>query len=220
MTLARQTEADIFAATARKLSEQGYDVVADPDASLLPDALRRLRPDGIAIGKNPKLVVEVASEGRQDAMRVAELQLALKEVADWRLHLVLAPSMTSTEIPRADDASIASILERASQLAPAEPQAALLLTWAAFEAFGRSRRPEDFARPQSPGRIIERFASEGIITPSEAATLRSMASKRNAFIHGHLSQNVEPEELRKFLDIIEELMNSPALEAASDGPKL
>lgn len=216
MTQVRQTESDILAATARKLSEQGYDVVIEPNASFLPESLRAFRPDGIAIGKSPKLVIEVANEGPHNAKRVAELQRVLKEVPDWRLHLVLGIGSESPEIAPADESSIEAIVNRASKLTTAEPEAALLMGWAAFEALGRSRRPNDFARPQSPGRIVERLASEGVVTPSEAAFLRSMATTRNAFIHGDLSQRAEPAALERFLDIIRGLMNSPAMEVSVD----
>jgi hypothetical protein len=216
LTITRQTEADILAATARKLEEEGYDVVVGPSASLLPDALKPFRPDGIAIGKSPNLVIEVANEGPRDAKRVADLQRALKATPDWRLHLVLGGGSPSLEIAQADERSIAAVLDRASKLIVAEPAAALLLAWAALEALSRSRMPHDFARPQSPGRIVERLASEGIITPSEATLLRSMAMKRNTFIHGDLAQRAATAELESFLSLIQRLMNSPALRFALD----
>lgn len=211
MTLARQTAADIFAATASKLTEEGYDVIVEPSASLLPDALKTFQPDGIAIGKSPRLVIEVAHEGPRDAARVAQLQQALKDVPDWKLHLVLGSAASSPDIAQADEASIALVLERASKLVLTDPEAALLMAWAALEALGRSRRPDDFARPQSPGRIIELFASEGIILPSEAAFLRIMAAKRNAFAHGDLKQSASTSELERFMGIILRLISSPDL---------
>lgn len=211
MISSRATEAEIFSATARKLAEQGYDVISEPTAALLPDALKAFRPDGIAIGKEPKLVIELASEGPQSSKRIAQLQEALKELAGWKLHLVVSASLALSEIPTADEASILLNIDRARKLLVHEPQAALLIAWATLEALSRSRRPAEFARAQSPGRIIERLATEGIITASEANSLRKLAVKRNAFIHGDLTQAVDPEELASFMQIIAKLVNSQAM---------
>lgn len=211
MKLTRQTEADILSATVRSLGEQGYDVILNPAHALLPDTLRHFRPAGIAIGRNPKLIIEIANEGPSDAARVAALQAALNNVADWKLHLIVGLQGSSQQFPPIDDASIAAMLERVRSLAGSEPQAALLMGWAAFEALGRKIRPNDFARPQSPGRVIEQLAAEGLVTPTQATFLRSMASKRNAFIHGDLMQAITPDEVVKFASIITGMISEPAL---------
>ncbi|MDO1581309.1 hypothetical protein [Rhizobium oryzicola] len=211
MTISRTTEAEIFSATAAKLAEQGYDVIAEPTATLLPEALKAFRPDGIAIGKDPKLVIQIAGEGPQYSKRVADLQKALKDLTGWKLHLVVGTELAASEIPTADDASILLNINRARRLLEDEPEAALLIAWATLEAISRSRRPAEFARAQSPGRIIERLANEGVVTASEASSLRAMAVKRNAFIHGDLQQAINAEELARFLQIIGKLMNSQVL---------
>ena len=71
-------EEDLLAAAARQLAERGYSVIVDPSRSLLPEILQDYRPDAVAIGRDPKLVIEVVSEGVDHASRVAERQRALK----------------------------------------------------------------------------------------------------------------------------------------------
>lgn len=93
------------------------------------------------------------------------------------------------------------------------------MAWAAFEALSRERRPNEFARPQSPGRIIEHFASQGIIAPSDAAFLRSMAQSRNAFVHGDLRQTVALTEIERFVGLVRELAAFPALRAEQDATR-
>lgn len=206
MTLARNTEFDLLEATVRSLEEQGYDVVRAPGPALLPVPLQSLRPDGIAIGRLPKLVVEIAQESPEDAKRVARLQEALKELPEWKLHLVVRFGTTPPELALIGEEDIAKTVDRASSLASTETQAALLMAWATLEALARARTPSDFRRPQSPARIVERLASEGSITPSQAAFMRTMASKRNSFIHGDLGQPVSKSEVERFLDVLRGLL--------------
>ena len=211
MIATSQTAADILAATSRRLSEQGYDVIREPNRSMLPDSLQTYRPDAIAIGRDPKLVIEIARERPADAERVAGLQRVLREVPGWQLYLVLNRASNDPELARVTDAEIAPILDRALVVAQVDPRAALLMSWAALEALSRQRRPSEFSRPQSPGRIVETLAFEGIIGPSDAAFLRSMAESRNAFVHGDLRQAVSPDQISRFVELLRELTASAAL---------
>jgi hypothetical protein len=211
MTLARHTEFEILEATARTLEEQGYDVIREPSPSLLPETLRAMRPDAIAIGRDPKLVVEVAQETAHDANRVAKLQQALKLTPEWKLHLVVGFATASPDVAMIDLTDISKTLDRAEKLAAQESQAALLMAWAALEALARTIMPKDFARPQSPGRIIERMASEGIVTPSEAAFMRHMAATRNTYIHGGLGEAISEPDVIRFLGIVRGLISATVL---------
>lgn len=200
-----QTEAEILAATVRQLREQGYDVIVEPSPSLLPESLRGWRPDAIALGREPRLIVEVASESTGAAERIAGLQTALKAEPDWKLHLVLNRASGSPAIERVSDAEIDAFLDNALTVIGVDARAALLMTWAAFEALSRARRPTAFVRPQSPGRLIEQWASRGEIGPADAAFLRAMAEQRNRFIHGGLTQVVSEDDVRRFIDLLKEI---------------
>lgn len=217
MTSAKKIDSELLAATVRRLSEQGYDVIVEPSASLLPGSLlstlpRRYRPDAIAIGRHPKLIVEIASENPEAARRIAELQQALKAEPDWKLHLVLNRASGTPTLVRIDDAEIVEFLNRAVEVANVDARAALMMAWAALEALSRNRMPDVFARPQSPGRIVERLASEGIVAPSDANFLRHMAKKRNSFVHGDLRQTIAPDEVTRFISLLRELIVSSALQ--------
>ena len=213
-----QTEADILAATARQLSEQGYSVIVEPARSILPAALAGLHPDAVAIGREPKLVIEIAGERSDQVRRVAELQKALRSVPDWKLHLVLNRSSGASELTAMTDTEIATVLDRALEVARIDPRAALLMAWAALEALSRERQPHEFARPQSPGRIIESLASQGIVTASEARFLRSMADSRNAFVHGDLRQIITVEEVGNFVELLRSLFDSAPLRSERNAP--
>ena len=66
-------------------------------------------------------------------------------------------------------------------------------------------------RPQAPARLIEVFAADGIVTPSEADLLRKLANSRNRLIHGTLDENIDSDELRQFVAILK-AMSSVAKE--------
>ena len=207
MTEIWDTERELLEATARDLTAKGYDVVLEPSPSLLPTALASFRPDAIALGREPKLIVEIATEGAVAAAKVASLQEALMQNPEWKLHLVIS-RVKRTSLSVMPHELIAPTLENAKKVAKIDAQAALLLGWSAFEALSRARRPSVFSRPQSPGRIIERLAAEGVLTPVEATFLREMAHARNLFIHGDLTHTVDLSQVERFLSTIESLLSA------------
>ena len=207
MTEIWDTERELLEATARDLTAKGYDVVFDPSPNLLPAALSRFRPDAIALGREPKLVVEIATEGPVASAKMARLQEALAQSPEWKLHLVIS-RVKRTNLSVVSDEVIAPTLDSAKKVAQIDSRAALLLGWSAFEAVSRARRPSVFSRPQSPGRIIERLAAEGVLTPTDASFFREMANARNAVIHGNLIQSVDLSQVERFLATIESLLSA------------
>jgi uncharacterized protein YutE (UPF0331/DUF86 family) len=202
----QQAEADLLALATEQFAEEGYTVVREPGASSLPAPLRDLHPDAIAIGKRPFVVIEVVREGAQNAERVIRLQRAAQEAGDWNLHLILDRGERKPGLDQIPAQIISSTLNQARKLLEVDTRAALLLSWASFEAVARAMAPTRFAKPQSPGRIIESMASEGIVTPSEASALRKLATSRNAVVHGDLRVAPPTNELEKFLRVQERLL--------------
>lgn len=201
----RDTQAALLSATVRRLTEQGYDVVVEPSPSFLPLGLQKWRPDAVALGKEPKLIVEIASESARAATRIADLQEALRSEPGWKLHLVLDRASDTPPVAHATDQQIGEVLDNALRVAEVDARAGLLMGWAAFEALSRANRPGDFVRPQSPGRLIEQLASQGEVLPSDAHFLRSMANLRNAFIHGDFTQSASNADLERFLALLNSL---------------
>jgi hypothetical protein len=202
-----KVEAELLAAAARQLREQGYDVVLEPSNALLPKGWGKVRPDAIAIGRSPKLVIEIAAEGARSAQRIAELQNLLRLEPDWKLHLILNRSSDPQGPPTSSVDEIRAALTRIPAVLAVAPQAALLMCWVCTEALSRLMDPDFFARPQSPGRIVERLASGGRITPTEAEFLRSMASMRNAVVHGDLSRHPALPEVTLFSELLKKLLD-------------
>ncbi|WP_372421813.1 hypothetical protein [Salinarimonas chemoclinalis] len=216
MTIGSRTQAELLAAAGRRLSAEGYDVIVGPDNSLLPAALRARRPDAIAVGRDPKLVIEIVSERSESASRMAALREALEAAPGWKLHVVLDRTSPASTMPSVADDEIHAVLQSVSQIAGVAPPAAVMLAWSALEALVRRRRPETFARAQSPARIVEHLAAEGIVLPGDAAFLREMAASRNAVAHGDLQTTVNPAAIHRMVALVRDLAASPELAVQED----
>jgi uncharacterized protein YutE (UPF0331/DUF86 family) len=74
-------------------------------------------------------------------------------------------------------------------------RAALMIAWAALEAAGRAILPQDLARPQAANKLIEVLASEGVVTPTEADSLRKAIGLRNSITHGHFAVDINEQDI-------------------------
>ncbi|MGJ3263643.1 MAG: hypothetical protein ACFE0R_10455 [Salinarimonas sp.] len=211
-----RTRAELLAAESRRLSAEGYDVIVAPDATLLPAALRTRRPDAIALGRDPKLVIEITGDRPGSGPRLAALQEALRAAPGWQLYLVLDRASPAS-IPRAaPDADIEAALDRVPRVATVDTGAALMLAWSALEGIVRNRRPETFARPQTTDRLVEHLAAEGIVLPDDAAFLRDVAARRNAVAHGDVRESPTAAEVARLVDLVRSLIASPDLARPDD----
>jgi hypothetical protein len=205
-----QVEADLLTLAAEQFKDEGYTVVREPSANALPTALRALHPDAIAIGKHPNIVIEVVREGAQNTERVIRLKRATEEAGDWSLHLILDRGERKHGLDQVSVQTISRALATARRLVDVDTRAALLLGWASFEALVRAMEPSRFAKPQTPGRIVEALASDGVITPSEASKLRSLANTRNAVVHGSLRTQPSEADLEDFFRVLSRLQRAIA----------
>jgi hypothetical protein len=212
MTSAREREAELMQMTATTLISSGYTVLIQPSQNDLPAELKGFRPDGIAIGKKPYLAIEITSEG--GLARTEKVKEALKDNPDWELYVVLDRGKSSEPLRGETPETIESVLDAGSKLSDQDPRAALLMCWAALEAFARLLDPSNFGRPQTPSRVVEQLASRAYIAPSEANFLREQIKKRNEFIHGQLSTVVAKAEIDKFSEILRDLIGTYRKEAA------
>lgn len=216
---ALETTRQILEQLTPRLEEEGYTVYLEPPRQLLPVFMRGYIPDAIALraqsfDQNRKnLAIEVKVEGPSSKTKLDDLARRFADQRDWELRVFYARPAGGTAMlppmPReAIDAALSSIetLVVANQL-----QAALLLGWATFEALGRALAPEKFVRAQTPGRLVEALANDGLVTPPEADALRVLARARNQLIHGGLDEKVSAVDLSKFLETLtalREIMNS------------
>lgn len=196
-----------------QLQADGYTVYIEPSRQLLPPFMEGYTPDAIAIRPGKNLAIEVVVEGSSSDRKLERIRPRFDGVKDWELRVYYARPVRESELlPPISKGSIEeSIRSIEALVASGQPAAALLMAWATLEGLGRLLLPERFARPQSPGRLVEVLAGEGYITPSEADLIRSLVRRRNHLIHGSLETNVEPSEVSAFVEVMKTLLKSEEL---------
>lgn len=205
-------EREILRLEAEKLESDGYTVVLEPSPSALPDGLRGLRPDAIAIGKEPNLLLEVVSGDQRSEAKVQQLHKALELISKWKLHIIYAGAKAADQLIPIPLQEIKNSADRIPSVAAQDTRASLMLCWATLEALARALQPGTFPRPQTPGRIIERLAGVAYVTASTAEFLRRMATKRNEFVHGQLRTEVDRQDIDKFVGVLQSLIKEAQAE--------
>lgn len=211
------TERDVLSKMMPELRAEGYEVYLHPNRILLPPFFQDYTPDAIALRSDKNLAIQVSSRSSPPSQKLSKAIQLFENQPEWELRLIWIESVANEEtvsiqtLPLMKD-RIAEIRDLVGKghLTPS-----LLLGWATFEAIARAILPQDFRRPQTPGRLVEILARDGRVTPTEAAKLRPLASKRNKLIHGDLQVSPSPTEIADFVSIIEELLQQ-APKASSD----
>ena len=205
--MADSLESDILRTLTADLQAEGYEVFTQPNRSLLPDFIGTYIPDLIARGESKSVAIEVTRRSPVSERKISELAKLFEGRKDWGFRVIWVEPATSGSPLQVQPRTV--IVERVAEirqlLSTGHFSPALLLGWASFEAVGRLLAPDQFRRPQSPGRLVEVLASEGYLTPTEADKLRALASKRNTIIHGELQTTVSREEVEEFARILDTL---------------
>lgn len=182
---------------------EGFSVFLHPTREMLPSFLRGYQPDAIAVKDGSKIIIEIKSDANRRAARIERLQQILSERPGWDFRVYYIPSPVGDEDIEASripdiDAALAEVdqLRQSGHL-----RAALMMAWSALEAASRALLPQNLARPQSGGQLIETLAAEGVITPSEADSLRRAVSARNAATHGHFAVPITKRDLDQVIDV-------------------
>ena len=180
---------------AESYRRQGYEVVFEPEPSLLPKESKSLQPDFLATKGDERVIVEVKYPQNLLAypslMRLAEV---IRRIPGWRLDVVVlekrrqaAESQTlSTEDAKRRLDSADHVAEETGDFA-----AALLLLWTAAEAILRdrvSRQTED--NLTSTSRLPKLAYSLGLIDTEDVATAEWMTRIRNDVVHGRSESSV------------------------------
>jgi uncharacterized protein YutE (UPF0331/DUF86 family) len=179
----------------------GFSVFLHPTREMLPPFLRGYQPDAMAVRADKKIVIEIKSDANRHAVRMERLQQILSDHPEWEFRVYYVPNSVGDEdievsrIPDID-AALAEVdqLKQAGHL-----RAALMMAWSALEAASRALLPQNLARPQSVARLIEALAAEGVVTPSEADSLRKAVSARNAATHGDFAVPITEQDLDQII---------------------
>jgi hypothetical protein len=188
--------------------KRGYTLVREPAPEQLPSFLKGFRPDAIAVGADPQLVIEVLSKrGEAAARKLQQLRSLFEGRDDWRLEVVyVGESEPKLEPVPASD--IRATLERLLPLSAQAAGAAFLMGWSTLEAAGRFLEPELATKGLSPASLIDLLVSNGHLSQSEGTELRQLAGRRNALAHGQIDVTPTAEEVRRLIELIEKLLQT------------
>jgi hypothetical protein len=180
---------------AERYRQRGYQVVFEPDPSLLPREAKSLHPDLLASKGNEHVIVEVKYQqnllGYPALMRLAEV---IRGIPGWRLDVVVLEQPkrpVEAEPLSVEDAK--RRLEAADRVAEgtADYAAALLLLWTAVEAILRDQvRKQTEDSLTSTSRLPKLAYSLGLIGTQDVATAEWMTRIRNEVVHGRTESSV------------------------------
>ena len=174
--------------------ERGYEVILHPQANQLPETLQNFRPDMVVLGNNERIIVEVKSsrdrrkleaEGRS---QLAALSEALKDLPDWNIELVW---LDDEDRPNRalDQREIRIWTERVRRMISTNPEAGLLLGWAALEALLRHKLADPKGRELVSVELIKTAFSRGIISRRQHDDLRGLLRIRSQVAHGFVPRD-------------------------------
>lgn len=194
-------EAQLLEEIVPKLEADGFEVFLQPSGSILPRFLKNYRPDAIARRGDKKLAIEVKQQSKGNELSIEKIAGLFHGQDDWDFRVFWIPNKTEgvsvdLQKPSTIRKQINEILELSNQ---GHQSAAFLVGWATLEALARSLLKDQVSRPQTPGRVVELLASDGMLTPSEADVLRSLISKRNNFVHGDLKVRITKTDVNRLI---------------------
>ncbi len=179
-------------AIAEEYRSNGYEVIEEPSPEQLPDFLADYRPDFLMRRGNETVVVEVKTrKSLAKEPNVRELARLLQTKPGWSFELVVVgegEKLRSPEgtLPLEREDILQRIEEAGRLLKSGFSEAALLLGWSASEATVRLLTEDEgilFDR-HAPSDILNRAATDGVISRDEYNFLMNAMNYRNALVHG------------------------------------
>ena len=188
-----------------QLTAEGYRVIRQPAAGHLPDFLAGRRPDAIAVGRKPSLVIEVFQKESSMALKtVRELRSLLKGHEDWDLKVYYFSSMEPV-LERVSDAAACDAVAAARSVVETEPRAALLFAWSILEAAARASADTASSRPLDPNALTNLLVGEGYVDQDTGAELFRLAKVRSQVAHGQIDIAPETEDVRFLLAVAQDI---------------
>lgn len=179
------TERALLDSIAEGYKSRGYSVEleAAPDPST-----PSLRVDLIARkGAEVRLVeVRTAREAPSSRERLTTISELRRAHPEWQYDLVPIGSGRHGPVTFLEEEEIARRCRQAEQIMVESPDLALLAAWSAFESV--ARRAAASMDPAAPViaslELLQVLAYHGLVTPTEADSLRAMSRRRNEVAHG------------------------------------
>ncbi|HVG07938.1 MAG TPA: hypothetical protein VNM67_09545 [Thermoanaerobaculia bacterium] len=194
---------------AEEYRTKGYEVLVEPSGSDLPPFLGDHRPDLIARRGDERLVIELKpSPSQAEPGRVRSLAERVQREPGWKLVLIaLSPAeelLPGEQLSLLDSPEVEQHLAHARGLLEAgQPEAALLLAWAAVEARLRVLAKQEEIPLPRPGTLtlLRQLVSLGIIDREQHRVLSDAFKARSAVAHGFKPQSGIESNVRSLLEL-------------------
>ena len=187
------------------LAAKGYRMIRSPGVRDLPPFLAGRRPDAIAVGRKPCLLIEVfGKDGPAALKKVKDLRSLLKGQEDWDLNVYYFSSMEPAVAP-VSEATAAGAAAAARNVVETEPRAALLFAWSILEAAARVRMDAANHRPLNPHVLVNLLVGEGYVDQDTGARLFRMAKVRSQVAHGQIDIAPRAEDVHFLLAVAEDV---------------
>jgi hypothetical protein len=187
------------------LAAKGYRMIRSPGDRDLPPFLAGRRPDAIAVGRKPSLLIEVFGKDSPAALeKVRDLRSLLKGREDWDLNVYYFSSMEPAVEPVSDAAAL-DAAAAARSVVETEPRAALLFAWSILEAAARAGMDAAKHRPLNPHVLVNLLVAEGCVDQDAGSELFRLAKVRSQVAHGQIDIAPKAEDVRFLLAVAEDL---------------
>lgn len=186
------TEAQRARSVAQEYRKKGYQVIEEPSPDQLPGFLSGFQPDLLIRKGNETVVVEVKSRtSLAKEPRIRELARLLESQPGWSFELVMVAEGDTFNPPEGtipmEREDILHGIEEAERLSESGFSiAALMLAWSASEATVRLLTLEEGVSLErlTPSFILNRAATNGVISREDYNFLTTAMQYRNALVHG------------------------------------
>lgn len=201
-------------AIAEEYRSRGFEVAVEPGPELLPGFLQDYRPDLLVRKDEEMIIVEVKSRSSlAKEPRIREVARLLSERPHWRFELVLLGEEQRRGLPEGsrtlEKEEILRTIEGAETLlATDQPEASLLMSWAATEAALRllSEARGVATEPFNPLYTLKEALSNGIITRSDYNRLVRIIQYRNSLSHGFQPTDFVPGVVEELIQTTKRLL--------------
>ena len=175
-----------FSALEPRWRQRGYTILREPGKEELPAFLSEVRPDAIATGRTPNIVIELVDSDQDNSQpSIARLRELLENHPDWELEVVYLGASSDGPTSETREAIVRTLAD-VERLQSLDPRAALLLAWAALEAAARLRSPDQAQEALSVPLLIDLLVSEGLVEQEDFALLKWTGQQRPPLAHGEL----------------------------------
>ncbi|TFF20473.1 hypothetical protein E3C22_16320 [Jiella endophytica] len=196
-----------------QLVRDGFTVLRQPTAEQLPKFLTGYLPDAVAYGAGTNLAIEIKSPRRSRSEPDADAIRKLFEGhPDWQLRFIYyAPS--EPLLQTVSDARLKDRIAELRKLATLDPQAALVMAWAALEGTLRAIEP-GAGELRGPRSVASFLASQGYVDIEQTRRLLSLADLRSQIAHGEIDREPAVADVTFVLDVADGLRQEAGLRDA------